>query len=148
MAEAIRGRHSGARILIVEDDPVNREIARTMVEDVGLVADLACAGGRVRLAGERRYALILMDMQMPVMNGIDATQAILAEATNASHLKWPMSANVFPEDRARCQEAGMVDHIPKPVEARQLYAILADWLDRTALRESERTAATAARQQA
>ena len=147
--EAIRGRHSGTRILIVEDDPVNREIARTMVEDVGLVVDLACDGAEgVRLAGERRYALILMDMQMPVMNGIDATQAILAEATNASTPILAMSANVFPEDRARCQEAGMVDHIPKPVEARQLYAILADWLDRAALRESERTAATAGRQQA
>ncbi len=123
--------HGGKRILVVEDDPVNQEVARTMLEDAGLLVDLAGDGAEgVRHAGARPYALILMDMQMLVMNGLEATLVIRAESLNATTPILAMTANAFAEDRERCLEAGMNDHITKPVVPEHLYQVLADWLDR------------------
>ena len=130
-AQRLRRDHGGKRILVVEDDPVNQEVARTMLEDAGLLADLAGDGEEgVRRAGAQRYALILMDMQMPVMNGLDATLLIRAGSINATTPILAMTANAFAEDRERCLEAGMNDHIAKPVVPERLYQVVADWLDR------------------
>ena len=77
------------------------------------------------------YDLILMDMQMPVMNGLDATRAIRALVGRAHTPILAMTANAFDEDRQRCMEAGMNDHIGKPVVPAVLYQVMLKWLSKT-----------------
>jgi signal transduction histidine kinase/ActR/RegA family two-component response regulator len=128
-AEQIRACHAGARILLAEDEPVSGLVALSMLEDVGLVVDHAADGAAaVDLARRQRYALILMDMQMPNLNGIDATRAIRADAFNATTPILAMTANAYDEDRQTCLAAGMNDHIAKPILPERLYAALRQWL--------------------
>jgi PAS domain S-box-containing protein len=122
-------RFSGTRVLLVEDEPINQEVSRSLLEDVGFSVDLAADGlEAIDLAGEFDYALILMDMQMPRCNGVDATIAIHALPDRKQTPILAMTANAFEEDRQRCIEAGMVDHIGKPVNPDQLYQTLLKWL--------------------
>ena len=129
LADELRRQHAGRRVLIAEDEPINQEVARALLEDVGLQVDVADDGEQaVRLAGEADYALILMDMQMPVMNGIEATRAICAGGRNRNTPILAMTANAFIEDRERCLAAGMRAHIAKPVIPENLYGMLLKWL--------------------
>ncbi|MCX8017798.1 MAG: response regulator, partial [Rhodocyclaceae bacterium] len=119
-------------ILLVEDEPINREVARIQLEEVGLAVDVAEEGtAAVRLARAKPYAAILMDMQMPNMNGLDAARAIRADSMNRATPILAMTANAFDEDRQRCLDAGMDDHLAKPVSPEQLYSALLRWLGRT-----------------
>jgi PAS domain S-box-containing protein len=121
--------YAGSRVLLVEDEPINQEVSREMLVDVGLVVDLADDGAiAVELARQHRYALILMDMQMPNLNGVDATRAIRAESLNMDTPILAMTANAFDEDRLVCIEAGMNDHIGKPVDPGRLFETLLNWL--------------------
>ncbi len=121
---------SGVRILVAEDDEINQEVARCLLEDIGLVIDLAKDGQQaIDLAKQNHYALILMDMQMPNVNGIDASIAIRnGESRNRATPILAMTANAFAEDRSACLEAGMNDHISKPVVPEHLYSTLLKWL--------------------
>ncbi len=116
-------------MLLVEDEPINQEVSCGLLEDVGLNVDLADDGAQaVAMAQRSGYALVLMDMQMPKMNGVDATRVIRTLPGWAKIPILAMTANAFGEDRQRCLEAGMNDHISKPVDPARLYEILFKWL--------------------
>jgi hypothetical protein len=132
-AEAqLRSRHAGTQILLAEDEPINQEVSRGLLEDIGLVVDLAEDGAQaVEMARRTRYDLILMDMQMPNLNGIDATRAIRAIAGHEFTPILAMTANAFNEDRQTCLAAGMNDHIAKPVDPGALFETILTWLARS-----------------
>ena len=121
--------HQQAFILLAEDNQINQEVAVDLLRSVGLQVDVAGNGEEaVRLASERPYDLILMDMQMPVMDGLAATRLIRASASGRKVPILAMTANAFSEDRQRCLDAGMNDHIAKPVDPGKLFASLIKWL--------------------
>ena len=125
----LRQRHGGARVLLADDNQVNQEVARELLHSVGLQVDVADTGRRaVQMADKHRYDLILMDMQMPEMDGLQATRAIRTRARLAEVPIIAMTANAFSEDRAACLAAGMNDHVGKPVEPDALYDTLLRWL--------------------
>lgn len=129
---AIAREFSGLTILLAEDEPINQEVTCELLIDSGLTVDVADDGAAaVALARRKPYALILMDMQMPVMNGIDATRAIRALPGYAQVPVLAMTANAFAEDRQRCLDAGMNDHIGKPVAPDMLFQSILKWLRRT-----------------
>jgi len=131
--EALRHRFAGARVLLAEDEPVNREVSSELLKDAALATEVAEDGAiALQLARSRRYDLILMDMQMPNLNGLDATRAIRADSLNRTTPIIAMTANAFSDDRAHCMEAGMNDHVGKPVEPALLYETLLRWLARPA----------------
>ena len=121
----IRQRYSGRRILVVDDEPVNREVARMLLEDIGLLIDTAEDGAEaVSMAGKAAYAIILMDMQMPHVNGLEATRQIREIQGYRDTPIIAMTANAFAEDKARCFEAGMNDFLIKPFDPETLFATL------------------------
>ncbi|MBU3694920.1 MAG: response regulator, partial [Rhodocyclaceae bacterium] len=125
----------GARILLAEDNPLNQQIACELLADEGLQVALAENGEQaVRMALAQPYALVLMDMQMPVMDGVEATRAIREQRDNATLPILAMTANAAEADRRRCSEAGMDDHISKPIDPPALFATLRSWLARQAAR--------------
>jgi len=131
--QLLRRRHAGAVILVAEDDPLNQDVTRGLLEEAGLEARIAADGERaVAMARELEHDLILMDLRMPVMDGLEATRQILALPGRRRVPIVAMTANVQPEDEARCREAGMDDFLGRPVEAEHLYATLLRWLDQRA----------------
>jgi CheY-like chemotaxis protein len=124
----LRKRHAGQRVLLVEDNAVNQEVAENLLGIAGLVVETASDGRRaVELAQTRHYDMILMDMQMPVMDGLEATRAIRARSGGATPIV-AMTANAFDEDRQACLAAGMNDYVAKPIDTQHLYATLLHWL--------------------
>jgi PAS domain S-box-containing protein len=122
---SLKTNYSGTRILLAEDDPINAEIALSLLENTGLQIDLAQDGEQaVKLASAHNYALILMDMQMPRMSGLEATQLIRQQAKHPQTPIIAMTANAFAEDRERCLAAGMDDFLSKPVNPETLFAML------------------------
>ncbi|MEN9480513.1 MAG: hypothetical protein RLZZ298_1908 [Pseudomonadota bacterium] len=114
---ALRLEFAGSRVLLVEDEPINREIAQMLLEDIGFCIDSAEDGIQaVELASRQRYDLILMDMQMPRMDGLEATRRIRALPGGGELLIVAMTANAFAEDRERCFAAGMNYFATKPID--------------------------------
>ena len=128
--QMLRRRHAGARILVAEDNVVNQEVAIALLHAAGLEVDLADDGAQaVERSAEAEYDLILMDVQMPHMDGLVASRAIRADKRRAAVPIVAMTANAFAEDRAAVLEAGMNDHIVKPVDPAHLYNTIGRWLD-------------------
>jgi CheY-like chemotaxis protein len=128
--EEIATRHAGARVLLVDDEPVNQEVTLALLSRLKLTVDVVGNGAEaVDRVRAQEYALVLMDVQMPVMDGLDASRAIrqLPERRRLPILA--MTANAYAEDRELCLAAGMNDHITKPVAPSRLYACVLRWLD-------------------
>lgn len=120
---------AGKRLLLVDDDQVNREVALAMLAGTGLQVDMAENGlEAVRAVRERDYAVVLMDVQMPYMDGMQATRLIRTMPDRAGLPVIAVTANAFEGDRQRCFDAGMNDFIPKPIQARVLHSVLLRWL--------------------
>jgi len=138
---ALRGR----RILLAEDNPTNQEVALALFEGTGLRVDVANDGiEAVTLASTTAYDLILMDIQMPKLDGIAATRAIRRMPERGTVPILAMTANAFDEDRDACLAAGMNDHVAKPVDPSRLYATLIHWLPEAPAQEAPGTAPLAA----
>jgi len=130
LEQVIAERHAGRQVLLVEDEPINQEVGGALLEMAGLCVEFAGNGNEAveRLRSEG-IDLVLMDVQMPVMGGIEATQQIRTLAGREALPIIAMTANAFEEDRQACLAAGMNDHIGKPVDPQVLYATLLRWLD-------------------
>jgi len=121
----------GARVLLVEDNEFNREVATGLLEDAPVTVSAADNGEvAIRMLNESSYDLVLMDMQMPVMDGLAATSAIRQDSKFKDLPIIAMTANVMAGDREKCLEAGMNDHLAKPIEPDKLFEALLRWIPR------------------
>jgi two-component system sensor histidine kinase/response regulator len=132
----------GPRVLLVEDNPVNREVALGMLETLGCRADAAENGWQaIEAMNSRLYDAVLMDCQMPVMDGLSATAEVRRREAGAGHVRVPiiaLTANAMDGDRERCLAAGMDDFLSKPFTQQQLATLLQRWLALRTLPEQER----------
>ena len=138
-AQAIAKQYAGARVLLADDDLVNREVTTEILRAVGLVVDTVEDGRQAveRLEACDDHVLVLMDMQMPVMDGLQAARALRRLPGKQALPIIAMTANVFAEDREQCLRAGMNDHISKPIDVNRFYSTLLRWLGRAALTPAE-----------
>ena len=135
--EAELSEYRQAALLLAEDNPINQEVAKDLLGAVGLQADTAADGQEaVEMAARRHYDLILMDVQMPRMDGVEATRAIRRLPGYASVPILAMTANAFAADRDHFLASGMNDHIPKPVDPAELFAVLLRWMRQTSVARS------------
>ncbi len=128
---------SGKHVLLVEDNELNREIARDILEDEGLIVEEAVNGAvalsKVQKSEDNPYDFILMDVQMPYMDGYEATR-LIRKLKNKKLAKLPiiaMTANAFEEDKKRALESGMNAHLSKPIHRDILFKTIAQILDST-----------------
>jgi PAS domain S-box-containing protein len=132
----------GARILLVEDNDLNQEVATGLLAEGGFVVDIAGNGEiALKMVQERTYDLVLMDMQMPVMDGVTATREIRRLPQFAKLPILAMTANVMAGDREQCEEAGMNDHVAKPIDPDELFVALLKWIPVRMHKEAEPRAA-------
>ncbi len=129
--QQLKQEHVGKRILLAEDNEINREVALELLNDVGFKVDAAEDGEQaVALAERGCYDLILMDVQMPLLDGLEATRQIRALPAYAEVPIIALTANAFDEDVAVCLAAGMNAHLGKPVDPDALFAALLEWLSK------------------
>jgi two-component system, sensor histidine kinase and response regulator len=133
-------RTRGTRVLLVEDNEINQEVAIGLLEDAAIKVDLAENGEiAVRMAQENNYDAVLMDMQMPVMDGIEATRAIRSNPHLQDLPIIAMTANAMAVDRDKCLNAGMNDHIGKPIDPDELFSVLLRWAGRRTVEATRET---------
>ena len=126
--DALR-RIRGAHVLLVEDNELNQEVAQALLDGAGLQVDIASDGQQaVDMVQARSYDLVLMDVQMPVMGGLQATRLIRSQAQHATLPIIAMTANAMTSDREECLRAGMNDHVAKPVNPVVLLNTIGQWI--------------------
>jgi len=129
-AQLIQENFPNIHVLLAEDEPINQEVASMLIEDINWTIDVANNGQEaLALAQQNHYDLILMDMQMPVMGGLEATRQIRATEKLRAIPIIAMTANAFIEDRNACLDAGMNDFVTKPVMPELLYETMHRWLN-------------------
>jgi two-component system sensor histidine kinase/response regulator len=128
----------GSRILLVEDNELNQEVATELLRDAGFIVDLA-ENGQIALGmlNVAEYDIVLMDIQMPVMDGITATREIRKDARFKDLPVVAMTANAMQDDSDRCMAAGMIDHVAKPIEPEILWKALLKWIKPRHMAEAE-----------
>jgi two-component system sensor histidine kinase/response regulator len=120
----LKSEHAGQRVLLADDNPIIQDVTRDLLSFAGLVVDLAGDGQQaVALALANDYDLILMDVQMPVMDGTDAARQIRSRASRRMPII-ALTGNAQSDDRAACLAAGMDDHVAKPVDPQRLFATM------------------------
>ena len=125
---SVDGLYFNANVLLVEDNQLNQEVALALLEEIGIQAVVAEDGAKaVDRVSQETFDLVLMDMQMPVMDGVTATQSIRASGLSELPII-AMTANVMESDVKKCLDAGMNDHIAKPIDPTEMYRTLAKWL--------------------
>jgi signal transduction histidine kinase/CheY-like chemotaxis protein len=125
IAEHVRGAH----LLLVEDNAINQQVVQELLEKAGVTATIANNGQEAVEAVEKdAFDGILMDLQMPVMDGFEATQIIRKDERFKDMPIIAMTANAMAGDRERCLETGMNDHVAKPIEIKEFYGALAKWV--------------------
>ena len=128
----IRQRHGGARVLLAEDNEVNRLVMVELLADAGLQVDTAEDGEQALvMAGQRPYDLVLLDLRMPRRDGLSAAREMRRMPALRRVPIMATTANAFDEDRRACAAAGMDDFLAKPIEVDLLYELVLSWLDRT-----------------
>ena len=129
MAESLRDIR-GALILLVEDNEINQQVARELLEGIGLVVTIANNGVEaVRAVKEKDYDVVLMDVQMPTMDGYQATFEIRKDGRFEDLPIIAMTAHAMTGDRERCLEAGMNDYMSKPIDPEKLFSTLVKWIE-------------------
>ena len=119
----------GSRVLLAEDHEFNQEVAQAILADAGLLVDIAGDGAAaLRMLQRERYDVVLMDLQMPVMDGLTATRRIREMNTGFRLPIVAMTANVMLEERQRCLAAGMDDFVAKPIDPDELLGVLQRWV--------------------
>jgi two-component system, sensor histidine kinase and response regulator len=140
-----RAKLQGLKILVAEDNEINQEVARELLASVGISVDVVDDGAQaVERLKTASYDLVLMDMQMPVVDGIEATKTIRRDPAFADLPIIAMTANAMEADRQACLAAGMNDHVGKPVDPEELYAVLEGWADRIGARRTDGSSKTVA----
>jgi len=128
--EQLRARHSGASILVAEDGQLNQMLMKALLEKAGLIVHLVSDGQQaLTLAQASQYAIVLMDLQMPGMDGVAATRAIRQLPGWEAVPIVALTANAFDQTREECLRAGMTDFLSKPVNPQNLYSVLVKNLD-------------------
>jgi CheY-like chemotaxis protein len=116
-------------VLLVEDNVINQQVAQEILEGIGLLVHTVNNGQEaIDALGQHSYDLVLMDLQMPEMDGYEATRRIRADAKYEQLPLIAMTAHAMAEEREQCLEAGMNEHIPKPIDPAHLYKVLSQWL--------------------
>jgi two-component system sensor histidine kinase/response regulator len=132
---------SGVRALLAEDNDLNQEVAVELLKEFGVIVDVAPNGANaIELANKSDYDVILMDVQMPVMDGLSATKQLRKEPRFRDIPILAMTAGVMKEDQEACISAGMNDHVAKPIDPAQLESILLKWLPNRAITQHHPTA--------
>jgi two-component system sensor histidine kinase/response regulator len=135
----------GASILVAEDNELNQEVAMGLLDDAGFVVDIANNGQEaVEMVGKKAYDIVLMDMQMPVMDGVTATIAIRKDARFKDLPIVAMTANAMQQDKDKCEAAGMNGHVAKPIDPDDMFRALLKWIKprhaKTAIQPEAKTA--------
>jgi PAS domain S-box-containing protein len=129
LEQRIAEGYRGMRLLLAEDNPMNQDVVLELLRDTGLTVDVAANGAEaVALAERQRYDLVLMDIQMPVMDGLVATETLRRRPDWVGIPILALTANAFDDDRAQCMRAGMNDFLAKPVVPAALFRSLLKWL--------------------